>query len=401
MRKFMKNLTWLVVLAMTLALLFSCQKEKPLPTGYAVVIGDREGVIADSLFKQKSGTEEYFSRLINTGTSTNLILGEIYNYHSAIYLMFEDLPLGSQIHSATLKLTNKSIDSILVQTSHPFTANFYLAEYKWENDQDPEQYIDQLPFNKLPFQTTTITPDTIDEVEIELDTLIVQEWVDTTSSQTNYGIWIDSPDADFLNNYYSIENQIFDSAPQLELVYTMIEDSEQKLDTSIFVATGDAFLLLNNEDDLNLNKDHIYIGKGFAFRSFIKFNLEAFDTTIHVNRSTLELTINKNNSVGSTYNALDCIIYRVDTESWNKGEVNETPETSSYLGTLTDSTLTFDVTATVQAWLGTRYPNYGFLIRSLDESTIISRISFYSTKTNEEFQPRLHIYYTLSPELEF
>ncbi|MDZ7264166.1 MAG: DNRLRE domain-containing protein, partial [candidate division KSB1 bacterium] len=64
-------------------------------------------------------------------------------------------------------------------------------------------------------------------------------------------------------------------------------------------------------------------------------------------------------------------------------------------------TLTFDITATVQGWIGQKNPNYGLLVRSAAEATTIGRVAFYSSKTQSAFQPKLELYYSLPPQQEF
>ncbi|UCE04833.1 MAG: DNRLRE domain-containing protein [bacterium] len=398
----MKHLTWLVSIVVLFLIFFNCGKERPLPTGYSYLFGDKEGLLADTLIVQQCGIETFYSRLINTGSSANLLLGKYQNYHSTIYLKFDNLPDSVRIHSAKLYLTKSPIDSMLLDSSQTFEVDIYLAEYEWENDQDPEQYLDQLPFVNQPDINVTITPDTLEKIEIELDTTMVSKWADTTSGLTNYGIWIDSPDAEGINSFYSTENTDLSLKPQLNLIYTFTDTTGEDRDTTTVYAEKGAFLFRNTEEVLdNLDTTYFYIGKGLAFRSFIEFDLSSFDTTVHLNRALIKIVINKDNSILNASGASDVIIYRKEEESKRKNEVNENPTTSSYAGTLIADTLTFDVTPTVQGWIGDKYPNYGFLIRSFDEEQTLARVAFYSSKTDPELQPRLYLYYTLPPKQEF
>jgi len=398
----MNQLKWWGSFVILIFIFLNCGKEKPLPTGYSDIFGDKEGLVADTLLIQERGTETFYHRLINTGSSNNLLLGTYQNYHSAIYLKFEGLPDSSQIHSAKLYLTKSPIDSTLLASSQTFTANLYHAEYEWDNDQNQEQYLDQLPFMSVPFQTVTITPDTLDKIEIELDTLVVADWADTISGLINYGFWIDSPDVEGINSYYSAENVDLALEPQLQLIYTFTDTTGKVRDTTTVYAKKDAFLVPDTTAVLkDLDPDYFYIGKAFAFRSFLKFDLSGLDTTVHLNRALMEIVINKDNSILNGAGAGDIIIYRKEEELWDKKVVNETPSTSFYSGTLIADTLTFDVTPTVQGWLGNNYPNYGFLVRSINEEQTLARVAFYSSKSSSELQPKLYLYYTLPPKQEF
>lgn len=398
----MKQLTYSVSFGIFILIIFNCVKDKPLPTGYSEIFGDKEGLIADSVRVQQPGTEKFFSRVINSGTSSRLLLGSYQQYHSAIYLKFDNLPDSSEIHSAKLYLTNTLFDSTVQSLPQTMTVDIYQAEYEWENDKDPEQLPD--PLTKW-YQTVTAMADTTDKIAIELDTALVAEWTDTTSSQKNYGLWIDAPNITGMSSYYSVENTDATVKPRLQLIYTFTDSTGQVLDTTTIYANKDAFLLRNIESVLSeLDTTYFYIGKGLAFRSFVKFDLSEFDTTIHVNRALMKIVVNKAHSIRNASDANSILIYRVEGESWLKNEVKESPATISYSGTLTDSTITFDVTPSIQSWISTINPNYGFLVRSDYEDQTLTRVAFYSSKSSSEFselQPKLYLYYTTPPKQEF
>lgn len=395
----MKRLNWWIIVV--ILILLNCQKEKSLPTAYEDIFGDKEGVIADTILVQESGTEKFFSRLINTYSSPYLLLGSYDHYHSAIYIKFDDFPDSVHFHSASLFLDKSPIDSALGTPQSQFTVHLYFSEYDWDSQADPEQYLEQLPFMNQPFHKAIITSDTTNEIKIELDTLVISQWADTTSGVPNYGFWIDSPDAEFITSFYSIENLDLTITPQIRLIYSSIDSIGTKRDTSTVYAKKDAFLIVNDVASLNLSDNFFYIGKGLAFRSFLKYNLSSFDSTVHLNRALLKIVINNSYSIRNDDNTTDGRIFRVDGASWLKNEVNENPATGVYSGTLTDSILTFEVTPTVQSWIDRRYENYGFLIRSINEEQTLSRAAFYSSKSSSDLQPRLYLYYTLPPKQEF
>jgi hypothetical protein len=398
----MKHLTWWVSALLILFFLY-CAKDKPLPTGYSDIVGNNEGQIADTVIYKQNGSETYYSRLINTGAGANLLIGNYQNYHSSIYLKFGSLPNRIEAHSAKLYLTKNTADSALTGPSQTFTAEIYHASFAWASDLDPEQYLDQLPFNEAPFQTVTIMPDTSTRIEIELDTTVVSEWSDSTSALPNYGIWIKSSDLKGIDSYYSIENSDLTLTPQLDLIYTFVDSTDKTPDTTTVYATQDAFLTPDTAAVLSsLDPNYFYIGKEFAFRSFLEFDLSNIDSTTYINRALMEIVMNRSNSTPNISNVGDIIIFRKEEESREKGVVNESPSTSSYVATVTDSTVTFDVTRTIQDWISNNYPNYGFLIRSLNEQQTLSRTAFYSSKaSSSDLRPKLLLYYTLPVKREF
>ena len=394
----MKQLRWWVSILVVFLFFFNCGKDKPLPTGYSDIFGDREGQVADTLIVQEPGTEAYYSRLINTGAGDNLLIGNYQNYASAIYMKFGNLPDSAEVHSAKLYLIKSPNDSIILASNQTFTLNLYHAGFEWENDQDPEQYLDQLPFMSGSFQNVTVTIDTSDTIAIDLDTLVVSDWADTTSGLTNNGFWMVSEDLQGILGCYSTENAENSLKPTIKLIYSFTDSTGKVRDTTTVYATNDAFLIPDTTSVLNsLDPDNFYIGKGLVFRSFLKFDLSNFDTTIHLNRALMEIVINQENSIGNILNAGDIIIFRKEEESRAKSDVNELPATASYGGTLVADTLIVDVTQTIQGWIGNNYPNYGFLVRSVNEERTLSRTAFYSSKSSDALQPRLYLYYTSPP----
>ena len=172
-------------------------------------------------------------------------------------------------------------------------------------------------------------------------------------------------------------------------------------DTSkVNYVSEDAFVLLNSEQDLTLDPDLFYIGKGLAFHNIFEFDFNFFDTTAHINRALLELTTNQSNSIRNLAGISDAILYRL-SEEWIEGNELTELEGASYSATVSDSLLIFDITASVQAMVDNKYENFGFFVKSTNEGETISRIAFYSSKSDSELQPKLHVYYSLPANQEF
>lgn len=392
---------WLLLLG--LILLFSCQKDRPLPTGYETLFGDREGQIANTTISTSFGSETGFSRMINTGNGYNLLIGNYQNYRLAIYLKFSNLPDSARVHEAKLSLKSNTIDSTLLSPDRAFDLAIYRANYQWDNEQDPEAYLDQLPFLGPYLNIETVVLDSVGKIVFKLDNELVTDWADTTTGAPNYGIWIISPSLIGLRSFYSGENADATVKPQLTFIYTPKDSSASFRDTTTVTASADAFLVINANEVINgLDPNFIYVGKGLAFRSIIRFNLSQLDSTTHINRALLKITVNSGRSFPSISAASETYILRKAEASTIKGEIDENPSTSGFTGTLSDSTLTFDVTSVVQGWLNNNFPNYGFLVRSLNETQSLARVAFYSSKSgSKELEPRLELYYTTPARQEF
>jgi len=394
----MRKLFLLLVSVILISALFNCEKNKPLASGYQLIYGNNEGVIVDTVLVQDVGTERIYSEKINTSGSTELLLGRYEEYNSGIYLQFENLPDSVLIHSAELILHYKDRiapgDSSFWKVSHQTCANAFLADITLNDI--------TIPFkdNDLLLKSFIIYSDSLNEIKIGLDSNIVNQWIKEGSSIKHHGIWIESFKADFMPIYHSRESNDIALMPKINLIYTITDSTGETRDTSDVYVSDDGFILLNSEQDLNLDPDLFYIGRGLAFRNLLKFNLDAFDTTTHVNRAILELTSNETYSIRNKSGIGNCAVNRL-TEEWIDGNVSDDQNSVTYNPSTSDSLLTFDITASIQGIFNKNYDNFGFLIRSTSEGETISRVAFYTSKSDSLLQPKIYLYYTLPPKQEF
>lgn len=391
----------MISIALITSLFFSCEKEKPLPSGYEKIVGNSEGEILDTVLTQQPGTEQFYSKYVDTGNSTQLLLGGYGAYRSGFFLKFKHLPDTVVINSAELILYVREkiapFDSSFWEVNQQAQANVFLADIA-----DTLWYDNNLPIESADLQigTYTINSDSTSEITIPLDSSKVNEWITEDSVIKDYEVWISSYDTEFMQIYYSYEIGDATLMPRLNLAYTILGDTTTTQDTTIYYASEDGFVLLNDETDLNLNTDLLYIGKGLAFRSLLKFNFDMFDTTTHVNRALLKLTTNNEFSIRNKSGASECLVYRL-AEEWIDEGLSEEMTTISYAPTYQDSTLTFDITPSVQGWTNGNYENYGLLVKSQNEGTTIGRVALYSSQSDSLVQPKLHIYYTTPFDKEF
>ena len=393
-----KKISWLIMTGTILILLSGCGKDKPLPGGYQQLIGTKEGESIDTVLVQEIGTEQFYTELVNTSESSELLFGNYQEYRTGIFFEFGALPDTVNVHSAELILQVKDRlapgDSTYWDITRQATAKLFLADTNWTIETPPD------PTEELLLASYPLLSDSVNEIAIPLDTTLVNQWIAEDSPYQDYGIWMESPDAEYMPVFYSYESLDFSVMPRLKLIFSYTDSTGSHQDTVSYYVSEDQFLILSGEQELNLDPDLFYIGKGVAFRSLIKFNFQLLDTTAHVNRALLKLTINCANSIRDKYGANECIIYRL-TEPWVQSSIPDDQETVSYMATLEDSTLTFDITPTIQAWLNNNYENYGFLVKSLGEGHTIGRVAFYSSTSDSVFQPKIYLYYTLPSEQEF
>jgi hypothetical protein len=360
-----------------------------------------EGAIADTVLTLEAGSEKSYSKFVETTDALNLLLGNYEQYKSGIFINFSDISDTITIDSARLVLSIKDRiapgDTTFWNVSHDAVINVYLADTTWDQSNPPQGDPGLL------LSTTTIFSDSLDTLSIDLNSELVNQWVEQGSINNNYGIWLESPDADFMQIYYSVDYADATIIPRLNLYYHEKDSTGSDIiNSKVKYASEDNFVLLNNELDLNLDPNLIYLGKGLTFYNNLNFSLSLFDTTIHINRALLELTINKEYSIRDLSGLSDAYLYRQAVEWIDGVEIDQTEGLgTSYPATVTDSTISFSIAPSIQAISTNTYENYGFFFKLTSEDQTISRIAFYSSKSDFELQPKIKIYYSTPAKQEF
>ena len=388
----MKKISQLFISTLLMIVVVGCGKNKPLPGSYERIMGNTEGTIADTVLTLETGSEKYYSKLINTSDSNELLLGNYEQYKSGIYLQFVTPGDSLHIKSADLVLSVKGKtapgDSSLWDSSPQATVNVFLADTSWDETNPPTKDW------SLQLSSATIYSDSTHDISIALDSTLLNQWNDDESNLNNFGFWLESEETRFMQIYHSFESLDTKIMPRMNLSYSYVDSQGVTIDTNkVIYVSDDAFVLLNSEQDLNLDADLLYIGKGLAFHDVFKFSFDFLDSTIHINRAMMELTINKSNSIRELAYLDDAILYGL-SEEWTEGTEIDEQKSLNYMGTIADSLLIFNVTTTVQTVVDNKNENYGFFMKSQHEEETISRIAFYSSKSNFDLQPKLKIYYS-------
>ena len=353
----MRKISLLFISILLMLVVFGCGKNKPLPGSYERIIGNVEGAVADTVLTLETGSEKSYSKFVETTDALDLIIGKYEQYRSGIFLNFSDVSDSVQIDSAQLILTIKDRtapgDTTVWNISHEATVNLFLADTTWDKLNPPQ------PDQGLLLGTTTIYSDSLDTLVINLKTDLVNQWMEQGSPYNNYGIWMKSSDAEFMQIYYSVDYVDANVIPQINLYFH--EDTTKT--SKIKYAYEDNFILLNDEQELNLDPDLIYVGKGLAFYNNLKFDFSLFDTTIHINRAILELTINQDYSIRDLAGLSDVYLFRQSVEWIDGSEIDPVEGLgTSYPATVTDSLVTFSIAPSLQSLTTNTYENFGFFL---------------------------------------
>jgi len=390
---------FILFMALTGLIFAGCGKNKSIPDGYQRIIGNNEGEIANKILlaAPESGPREV--KRMDTSQSTDLLLGTYEQYNCGIFLQFSNLPDTVNVISADLKMRIEDRlapgDSSYWDTPRQATVNIYLADTTGVGPENPP-----LADDNFLLASETIYSDSLNDIIFPLDTMIVNQWLKTDSSGTQHGFWLETENAEYMEVFYAFESLEATYMPRMTLIYNYTDSTGTKQDTLTYYVTRDQFIFPDSPENLQLDENFLYVGRGVAFRTYLKFDLSEFDTTQHINRAILELTSNVGHSIRNAEDANNTLIYRM-TSAWGEADLWETPQSASYSPTVADSVLTFDITPTVQAWISGQYENYGFQLQSFGEGTTLGRIAFYSMNADSVLQPKVYLYYTSPASQEF
>ena len=386
MRKYV--LLWFIML-----IIFNCSKEKYLPLD-----PEKGNRIEETVVLQSTGKDFYYSLKTSTGSSTHLLLGQ-YNeeYTSRILLQFGDFPDSVIVESAQIILYAQ--DLLGDSSSISFDAKMYKFDSSWD-ESDTINWANINPDLSNELSSTNINSIS-DSVVFNLDPYIVNQWSDPTLAEGNYGVWIDCNGALFIKDFYSRGTSNASQRPSLRMIYT----KEGQRDTTILLATKDAFVL-EDFTESKLDTNLLYIGKGIAFHSYLKFDVidSISDSTATINKAELQLIINRENSFNDAQSVVrDLLVKRVTSEPLHSEQIIIDSNSSGYTGTDLVDTMLVDITSLVQVWtsLNSLYPNYGILLQSFYEEESLARIAFYSSRTDSIYAPKLIIKYTLPPSNDY
>lgn len=371
------------------ALLLACSGDKKLPLG----TGEGPQLFEKILYSDAS-QDAFYTFKNNTGSSLHLLLGQANDeYKARLLLSFATFPDSvDRVESA--KITLYSWDVLGDTASAPFNANVYRLLSDWTETSIKEW--NEVTADNMPLGSAEIYPEIGDSVEFELPVDLVETWIDTSSGEENFGVSIEAENATFMVDFYSRE-ALLNQSPILEIIY----EHNGEPDTVNILSNRDVFVI---EENLNLDDDHLYIGKGVAARSVIRFNvLDNLDSTATINRAELILKIDDEKSLFDAMGAGNITVMRISNEADDPQDLVIDSTFSGYAGSVLNDTVTVNITSLFQMWSANdpSFVNYGLMLQSTGESETIARTAFYGSSADSLLAPRILIRYTLPPREDF
>ncbi len=374
------------ILLTGLVFLTACIQQTPIDIEKA----NKAGKI-DSLVVRPPELELTSGKIVNTGESPLVLLGQADNKRASILVQLNKLPDSSIVESAELHLITFSS---LGDTVGEARATVHRVLQPWEESIVTfEQFANQ--YDPQPMSETTIVPADTDTVVFRIDPQLMTSWIDSTVE--NYGIYIKIDQANFLKQFYSINS--VQKQPFLRVRYRKIGTDTTLL--AEFTPTADAFIFEETEP---LPEGPLYVSDGDDYRTLLKFDLSVIPKFATINRAQLVLTIDSTRSFLSESDGHVFDVFRLTEVSMDP--INAVLDTANAVNSTGGVALTsteflgLDITQQVQNWTFGLNENFGMLLVSRRPERELYRVAFYSTKTDSSKAPYLKIYYTIPADAQ-
>ncbi|MBI3194656.1 MAG: DNRLRE domain-containing protein, partial [Ignavibacteriae bacterium] len=229
-------------------------------------------------------------------------------------------------------------------------------------------------------------------LEISVDAIIKKWFQDTLKLISPYGIvLIPTSTSKIILGCSAIYVSSTDSRPELYISYRDTSNTRSTLTLKpfqqVFVADG---VIPTTTDSL------FYLQAGIAYRGKLKFDLSSIPKQSSITAATLQLSLEKNQSVRNAYTS-NSFIAHLDLEGTSPPKLSSLTATGSFASDTT-TTLSLDVKTLVQQLVSKRVPNNGFILRAGNEFISVDRYAFYSNVASDStLRPQLKITYTILP----
>lgn len=326
-----------------------------------------------------------YEKYVPNGSSLNLILGKNSEYESRVVLKFPLIDSAlSSVTAAKLVLYTKRQNSI------SFNVHFILED--WQENGVSWVRTDSANYWFNSFQNTFapggyFSTNTIGEGQITKDSTVVELALNSLDTLVrSYGLIL-LPQAG--NNGFGL----FHSNETSKKPKIVFEYSEKK---RIFTASDDASLINIDTTNLRRERNDLWIGAGYAYHTFLKFNLDTIPEVATIAHS--ELILHPAASFLLT-DTVEIGVHRLLSPYTSGLTPNYYPNISAKISfTKFDTVIKIDLKHLVQFWSLNRDSNFGFILKAHPDYSDIFRLELKTDLTN---YPRLKVVSILPPERRF
>ncbi len=353
---------------------FSCSQD---PVGFDELGRGREPLV---VFPDVAGNQGAYGEHIALGLADNLICGKDGSYEARMIMQFELTDsLADSLDSLKLVLYNREelTDSLVAFSIYLVTAswNEYQATWMMANSNTrwlkPGGEYDSIAIGQGRFGAESTVVD-LYAVRSQL------------ADSTHYGILL-IPEENGFAAVYSSGNT--SKGPKLVLA---MNDGEQQL-----TPIQDSYFV--NSELGDVPDGQLWVGSGYAYRSYLRFNLDSLPALVRI--TSAELSVRIDNIVAAT-ETLGLEVHRLK-EAWDKKYTEyEVLPVARERFTKEDTMVVFDIRGLVQGWADDSTTNYGLLITVWPEYDQISRVELYPAADSAR-RPRLICSYIEPPKPRF
>ncbi|MBI2620092.1 MAG: hypothetical protein HYW57_08435 [Ignavibacteriales bacterium] len=238
-----------------------------------------------------------------------------------------------------------------------------------------------------------------DEIHIELDTALVNEWFRTGTASTPFGILLEPTNFTALKGFHNSLADSSDDRPELTVVYT--PSASQTADTIRSTGFVEKFVLGATDTSFLSSTTLMYARAGAAFRGVAGFDIRGVPDRASIHRAILEVTLDPSSSE-FTSQVLDSLVahYILSDGSFQEfsfsaaGWVLNPVQPSTALTESGRRIYRFTVTEFVQAWVR-GYGERRIGVAAMGETTSIDGFAvFGAAAADSSLRPKLSILYS-------
>lgn len=384
-------------------LVLQCTHDKPLPSGFDDLQRASTGEV-----KTLEVTAIDHGRFWDepaSGLLTSLLLGKSGEAQSYLLLKFTDF---SDLDTNQVKSMTVYLRQVCQYGDNPvpFNAVVHPVKQTWDESTVVWSSAKEIYDANTEWARFNVPATDTAWVTFTLDSTVVENWI--RNSSTNYGLFIDFSDANFMARFLSTDYST--EMCYSQVVYTT---AAGVLDTAIVYAATDVSLLQNLRSDkpltLEKNIDRLWVDNAAGYRSLLRFDLSSLPTNATIHRALLSLTVDTENSNTHTDGLLLTCDAVVGDSLWNpllaaSDTLSSYPTAYGYDDDATlafsGSTATAAMSVIVQNWTLTTTPNYGLILTG-SFGYDPQRLSIYTGQDHPEYTPKLTITYSLPPSTKF
>lgn len=383
----------------------ACKEDRPIQ-GFEQVDPNDTGTVSRKTITTLEFEDSFQDTVSASGARSILSVGAVEDMEARILMKFGNVPDTALITNVALLLRTSGI--VGDEAAQSFEATMHQVTTAWEESTvTAENFNFQSAIISTPIASTELLP--IEVVTDTTDTLVftetvrfdfnqqgvelVREWADSNSTVNNFGILIDfAPGSGFIKEFFSRNSS--SNVPILEL---QVMSGGQRDTTGVF-ATADAAIVSRLAQP---PPGPMYVDNIFGHQSVFKFDLSEIPRESTINRASLELHIQGENTILTNRG----FTARLDilSEAFippKTFELDSTFDTILFNINDPDEPVTIPIRGLLQAWVSDIVENHGILIRTAVPGLDVSRVALESNMTNPGVAPKLKIDFSTAPPVQ-